>query len=163
SSETREGILKHGCTWEHPLPLPEATPQPSLEAQVADAADEIAYTNHDLDDGLRSGLLRGEELLGLALWRETRAEVAERVGSAREAGLVAQVIVGLIHRLVTDLLRATAARLAAAGVASVDAVRRTPERFVGFSPETEKLVRELRGHLGREFYQHPRVLQVSGR
>jgi dGTPase len=66
--ETREGILKHGCSWEHPVPVPELAKQPSLEAQVADAADEIAYLNHDLDDGLRSGLLTLEMLEDAPLW-----------------------------------------------------------------------------------------------
>ena len=158
--ETREGILKHGCRWEHPRPVPETTAQPSLEAQVADASDEIAYTNHDLDDGLRAGLLRREELDALPLWRDTAAEVARRIGPVRERVLVAQVIVALIDRLVSDLVRTTAARLEAAGVSSVDAVRRCPERLVGFSPGTEKAALELKAHLSREFYQHPRVLQA---
>jgi len=161
--ETREGILKHGCDWEHPLPVPETTPQPCLEAQVADVADEIAYTNHDLDDGLRSGLLRRQELDELALWRETREEVERRIGPTRERVLIAQVIVALINRLVTDLVEASAARLEAAGIATPDAVRQTPERLVAFTPAIEKLARELKGYLGREFYQHPRVLQVSAR
>jgi len=161
--ETREGILKHGCDWEHPLPVPEATPQPCLEAQVADVADEIAYTNHDLDDGLRAGLLRREDLDELALWCETREEVERRIGAVRERVLVAQVIVALINRLVTDLVEASAARLEAARIGSVDAARRAPERLVAFTPAVEKLARELKGYLGREFYQHPRVLQPIAR
>ena len=163
SYETREGILKHGCNWAHPLPVPESTPQPSLEAQVADDADEIAYTNHDLDDGLRSGLLRPEQLDALALWRETRDEVARRVGPVRERVLLAQVIVALINRLVTDLVQASAARLEALRPDSADAVRHAPERLLGFSPEIAKLAREIKGFLGREFYQHPRVLEASAR
>jgi len=163
SYETREGIVKHGCDWAHPLPLPEPCAQPCLEAQVADAADEIAYTNHDLDDGLRSGLLRREALEELALWRETREEVERRIGPVRESVLVAQVIVALINRLVTDLAAATAARLEAAGPRSVDELRRVPERLVAFSPAVEKLARELKGFLSRELYQSPRVLEACGR
>jgi len=162
-SETREGILKHGCQWEHPLPVPETTAQPSIEAQVADFADEIAYTNHDLDDGLRAGLLRREQLDAVPLWRETSAEVAERIGPVRERVLVAQIIVALINRLVTDLAQTSAARLEAAGVASVEDVRRRPERLVGFSAPTEKMALELKTLLSREFYQHPRVLRASER
>ena len=161
SYETREGILKHGCHWEHPVPVPEAMPQPGLEAQGADVADEIAYTNHDLDDGLRSGLLGLEQLEDVALWRETREQVAERLGPLPDRLLRAQVIIALINRLVTDLVESTAGHLSAAAVDSVDAVRAAPRRFVGFSPEVEKKKRELKRFLHRELYQHPRVLRVA--
>jgi dGTPase len=161
SYETREGILKHGCHWEHPVPVPEATPQPSLEAQLADVADEIAYTNHDLDDGLRSGLLGFDPLEKVALWRETRAEVAERLGAVAPRVLWAQLIVALINRLVTDLVESTAQRLAEAGVRSVDEVRRTAQRLVRFSPEIEKGKAELKRFLDQELYHHPRVIQMS--
>jgi dGTPase len=102
--ETREGILKHGCHWEHPLPVPDATLQPSLEAQVADCADTIAYTNHDLDDGLRSELLQRDDLESVALWRETRRAASRRAGTASDRVLHAQTIVALIYRLGTDLM-----------------------------------------------------------
>ncbi len=161
SYETREGILKHGCHWEHPVPVPDATPQPGLEAQAADVADEIAYSNHDLDDGLRSGLLGLEQLEDVALWRETREQVAERLGPLPDRLLRAQVIIALINRLVTDLVESTAGHLSAAAVDSVDAVRAAPRRFVGFSPEVEKKKRELKRFLHRELYQHPRVLRVA--
>jgi dGTPase len=159
--ETREGILKHGCHWEHPVPVPEATPQPCLEAQVADAADEIAYNNHDLDDGLRSGLLGLEQLEAVPLWAEAAADARRRLGSAPPRVLRAQVIVRLIDRLVTDLLEATAQRLAAAGVGSPAAVRATAGRLVRFSPELDKRTRELKRFLHQELYHHPRVLAVS--
>jgi dGTPase len=163
SYEAREGILKHGCHWEHPLPVPEATAQPALEAQVADLADEIAYTNHDLDDGLRSELLDLEQLAEVTLWREARAEVTARIGEVAPRVLRAQVIVALINRLVTDLVESTPKRVAAAAVGSVDEVRATAQRLIRFSPEIEKAKRELKCFLDRELYHHPHVVRVSER
>ena len=161
SYETREGILKHGCHWDHPVPVPAATSQPCLEAQVADVADEIAYTNHDLDDGLRSRLLDLEQLEEVALWSETRARVVERLGDASPRVLRAQLIVALINRLVTDLIESSAERLAAAQVDSPDAVRRSERRMIRLSSELEPRKRELKRFLHRDLYHHPRVLRIS--
>ncbi len=163
TSETREGILKHGCHWEHPVPVPAATAQPSLEAQVADAADEIAYTNHDLDDGLRAELLDLNMLDDVVLWGETRHQVTATLGDAPERVRRAQTIIALINRLVTDLVEVSASRLAAAGVESVEQVRATPDALVAYSPEIEKQKRELKSFLDRNLYQHPRVLEMSGK
>jgi dGTPase len=156
--ETREGILKHGCHWEHPVPVPDETAQPCLEAQVADRADEIAYTNHDLDDGLRSGLVALAALDEVPLWRETHRETRERNRDASPPVLRAQTIVALIDRLSTDLLEATAERLERADPRDVDAVRATPARFVGFRPELAKSFLELKAWLREALYYHPHVL-----
>ena len=156
--ETREGILKHGCHWEHPIPVPNETAQPCLEAQVADRADEIAYTNHDLDDGLRSGLLELAALDEVPLWRETHRETRERNPGASAAVLRAQTIVALIDRLSTDLLHATAERLERARPRDVDAVRATPARFIGLHDELAKSFLELKAWLREVLYYHPHVL-----
>jgi len=156
--ETREGILKHGCHWEHPVPVPNETAQPCLEAQVADRADEIAYTNHDLDDGLRSGLLELAALDEVPLWRETHREARERNPGASAAVLRAQTIVALIDRLSTDLLHATAERLERAAPRDVDAVRAAPARFVGLRDELAKSFLDLKGWLREVLYYHPHVL-----
>ncbi|MCZ7619100.1 MAG: deoxyguanosinetriphosphate triphosphohydrolase [Myxococcota bacterium] len=161
SVETREGILKHGCHWEHPLPVPARRAQPSLEAQVSDRADEIAYVNHDLDDGLRSGLLQAEALVDLSLWRESHGEVRARWPSAGERMLRARTIVALINRLVTDLVETTADRLEAATPADVEAVRDTPERLLGYAPSLEKRLRELKDFLFRNLYDHPHVVATT--
>jgi dGTPase len=161
--ETREGILKHGCQWEHPLPVPDATPQPSLEAQVADRADEVAYTNHDLDDGLRSGLLRVGDLDGVALWRETRRAASERLGAVSDRVLHAQTIVALIDRLVTNLIETTARRLEALGAASVDEVRGTQERIVELSPDLVERLADLKRFLFENLYHHREVLASNQR
>ena len=163
TSETREGILKHGASWEHPVPLPPETPSHSLEAQLADLADEIAYTNHDLDDGLRAGLLRLESLEGVELWREARAAVTGRLGQEAEGVLRAQTIVALLDRLATDLVQTTALRLEATSVASVAAVRALSEPCAGFSEAMGTAFYALKRHLFEHFYMHPRVCRRSGR
>jgi dGTPase len=159
--ETREGILKHGCDWAHPVAVPERGPSPSLEAQLADRADEIAYLNHDLDDGLRSGLLDAEQLGGVELWAEVHAALPRESRDAGDRIMHAQMIRMLIDRLVVDLAEATARALAATAPASPDAVRRQPESLVRYSAETGPLQRKLKEFLYDELYQHPRVLAVS--
>jgi dGTPase len=163
SWETREGILKHGCDWEHPVPVPERGPSPSLEAQVADQADEIAYLNHDLDDGLRSGLLGWEQLEAVALWAEARAALPPAAKEAGERVLRAQLIRTLLDRLVSELAQESARALAEARVASPAEVRRSVRPLVRLSAETGALQRKLKEFLYDQLYQHPRVLEVSRR
>ncbi len=159
--ETREGLLKHGCRWEHPVPVPPATPQSSLEAQIADACDEIAYTNHDLDDGLRSGLLDLERLEAVPLWRDARRGAERRAGPARERVLRAQTIVSLINALVTDLVETTASRLEKADLADADALRQSDERLLGFSEPMAAAKAELKAFLHEHLYHHPRVVRMT--
>jgi len=163
TDETREGILKHGCHWEHPVRVPELAAHPSLEAQVADAADEVAYLNHDLDDGLRSGLLALEQLSEVALWRDAYARAESRLGGASGRVLQAQTIRTLIDQLVRDLIEATAARIEGTGVGSVADVRASEIRLVGYSPALEMPKRELKRFLYDNLYFHPRVLAMSDR
>jgi dGTPase len=163
SWETREGILKHGCDWEHPVPVPERGPSPSLEAQVADHADEIAYLNHDLDDGLRSGLLGWEQLEEVGLWAEARAALPPAAKEAGERVLRAQLIRTLLDRLVSELAHESARALAEARIASPAEVRRSLRPLVRLSAETGALQRKLKEFLYDQLYQHPRVLEVSRR
>jgi dGTPase len=159
SAETREGILKHGGGWSHPVALPERGKQPSLEAQLADLADEIAYLNHDLDDGLRSGLLTDALLDHVPLWRTTRAAVITHIGAASEAVLHAQTIVALINKLVTDVITASAQRIAASGCTSADDVRAQPMALLGAGAEVAAEQAELKRFLYERLYHHPRVIE----
>ncbi len=161
TSDTREGLLKHGAGWAHPVPLPRLGRQPSLEAQVADRADEIAYTNHDLDDGLRSGLLAERQLEAAPLWDETHREVRARMPDARVRVVRAQTVRALIDRLVGDLLRASAARIDAGQPADLGAVRAHAEPLVGFSDEVGASFRELKRFLFEHLYDHPDVVAKS--
>ncbi|MDD9802667.1 MAG: deoxyguanosinetriphosphate triphosphohydrolase [Deltaproteobacteria bacterium] len=155
--ETREGLLKHGCSWPHPVEPPQRRAQPSLEAQVADFSDEIAYLNHDLDDGLRSGLLSLEQLEDVPLWARTRAEVAQRLGRAPQPVLRAQVIAALINRLVTDLVESSAAALAEARPASLAALREMPQPLLRYSAEVSQWKIGLKRFLFEALYHHPEV------
>jgi dGTPase len=157
--ETREGILKHGCRFEHPIRVPELLAQRSLEAQAADAADEIAYTNHDLDDALRSGLIDFEMLRELPLVGDLHAEVSERFAGASPAIIRAQTIVALINCLVTDLIESTQLRLVEGRISSARAVREADRKLVGFSEPTEAAKRALKRFLYDRFYNHPRVAE----
>jgi len=134
SWEVREALAKHERL--------DPTRTPLLEAQLVDVADAIAYAAHDVDDGLRAGLLTEGDLAGLTLWR--------RSGSFRR----------LIDLLVTDLVDATTARLEAEGVASVEAVRARDGYLVGFSPEVVEGKRALRRLLFERVYRHPQVMAV---
>jgi dGTPase len=161
--ETREGILKHGGNWPHPVPLPALAASPSLEAQVADHADEIAYLNHDLDDGLRSGLLGWEQLQAVTLWAEARASLGLGLGDVPERVLRAQLIRALLDRLVTDLAQESARGVEAAGAKCADDVRHCAEPLVRYSAAVAPHQRELKQFLYRHLYQHPRVAEVSQR
>jgi dGTPase len=159
--ETREGILKHGRSWAHAVPLPPKTRRSGLEAQLADIADEIAYTAHDLDDGIRSGLLAAGQLEAEPLWREIRSGARERLGDVAERVLDAQTIVALLNLLATDLIEATSARVESAGVQSADDVRGAGTRLVGLSKRTERRFRALKRFVRENLYEHPQVVGAS--
>ena len=161
SEESREGILKHGCSWTHPIPLPELLPSRSAESQVADAADEIAYMNHDLDDALRAGVVRFEMLESLPLVGEVLARVAEDHPGASEAVRRARSIVALIDWLVSDLVQSTGRRLVEAGLDSPLAIRASEAPTVAYSQEVDGARRALKHFLFERFYNHPRVARMA--
>ncbi len=161
--ETREGILKHGCQWSHPVPLPALGAQPSLEAQVANSADEIAYMSHDMDDALRYGGLELDGLGELPLVRDLMQRVRQLGAGARDRIRRARLVAMLIDALTTDLIEASADRLAAGEVGSPEAVRSAAEPWLGYSPEVDRRKGELKRFLYDNFYNHPEVLTKTRR
>ncbi len=160
--ETRAALLKHGAEYPkygHPVPLPALCPQPSAEAQIANLADEIAYHSHDLDDGLRAGLLRWDDLCRVDLFARALDSVREE--GVRDAELQRRrVIAAGIDLMASDLIETTDARLAEAGADSPAVVREAAEPLVAFSPEMRAQTREVARFLLRHFYRHADVLRM---
>jgi dGTPase len=165
--ETREGILKH-CSLANARKLGELGErfllgrQPSLEAQVANLADEIAYNNHDIDDGLRSGLIRIDALEDLSLFGRHRAIVLAKHPGLDGRRLIHETIRRMIDELVTDLIGETRRRLADSGIASLEAVRAAPA-LVGFTEARRSESIELKRFLFARLYRHERVSAVMDR
>ena len=168
--ETREGILKH-CARRDAERLVRDEPggvaqrfldggQPSLEAQLTNLADEIAYNAHDIDDGVRSGLLTLEQLEPLALVRRQLAAV--RRDHPRLAGrrVLFEVIRRLLSEQVHDLVDASGAALARAAPPDADAVRRS-EPLIRFSPGLREEIIELKRVLMQALYRHPQVMRTT--
>ena len=164
--ETREGILKH-CSRANARrlgPLGERFldgGQPSLEAQVANLADEIAYNNHDVDDGLRAGLLDVETLSAAAFFRERHEAVHARRPDLTGRKVVHETIRAMIDRQATDLLETSRAAIEAARPQSVDDARARSAPLIRFSAPMSGQHLELKRLLRQRLYHHYRVHRMS--
>ncbi|MBI3009555.1 MAG: deoxyguanosinetriphosphate triphosphohydrolase [Candidatus Omnitrophica bacterium] len=162
--EARESINKHRTPYDQPGMQVALDPNlaPLLESQIADVADEIAYDNHDLDDGLASGILKEADLKKIDLWREASESAGRTVLSSHEPETHRyQIIRTLINRQITDLLTATIARLKEKKIRSIEEVRHCQQRLVFFSSEMEAMRRPLKQLLWNQFYHHYRVMRMA--
>jgi dGTPase len=163
--ETREGILKH-CSVRNARELGDVGERflqkrrPSLEAQIANLADEIAYNNHDVDDGLRSGLLDLEQLSGITIVKRHVAAALKAFPGLSGRRLVHETVRRMIDTLVTDLIRASAANIQLEAPQSPDDVRQLPA-LIAFSEPIRREQLELKRFLHEHLYRHYRVARMS--
>jgi len=168
--ETREGILKH-CSKRNARALGDVgarfleRQQPGLEAQLANIADEIAYNNHDVDDGLRAGLLTEAELSEVGLFRDNYAELVDKPGRAGDRisrrEMIHETVRAMVNEVVTDLVDSSRAALLDVEPADIDAVRAAGRPMIGMSRETGERHRNLKSFLHASLYRHERVLAMT--
>jgi dGTPase len=163
--ETREGILKH-CSADNAALLGDVgerflnNRRPSLEAQVANLADEIAYNNHDVDDGLRSGLITLEQLEAVPLFATLLNEVRLIYPDLPERRLVHETVRRMINALVTDLIRQSESNINSHSPGTLEDVRYAPT-MIAHSHEMSEQQRTLKNFLRVHLYRHYRVLRMS--
>lgn len=163
--ETRAGILKH-CSPAKARELGEVAERfltdhrPSLEAQICNLADQIAYNNHDVDDGLRSGLLTLDALESVKLFAEHRTAALKEFPHLTGRRLIHETVRRMIDAQVTDLLAETRARIARLGIAILDDVAVAPP-LVAFSQAMHEMNRELKHFLHTSLYRHYQVVRMT--
>lgn len=163
--ETREGILKH-CSLKNARLLGDVgerfirRQRPGLEAQIANLADEIAYNNHDVDDGLRSGLLDMDQLATVSIFRRHMRSALKEFPKIEGRRLVHETVRRMIDTLITDLIRKSAASIREYRPLSAEAVRLLPQ-MIRFSDPIEREQNELKQFLRANLYRHYRVARMS--
>ncbi|HEY4943842.1 MAG TPA: deoxyguanosinetriphosphate triphosphohydrolase [Rhizomicrobium sp.] len=171
--ETLEGLVKHNGPLKPPLAGPiqsfdvrwplDLSRWPSLEAQVAALADDIAYVNHDIDDGLRAELFSIDDLSGAPLAGEHVKAIGARFGALELGRFIGELVRALMSMMVDDLLAETGRRIAAAKPASAEDVRAHKGALAAFSPAMVEQVAAIKRFLFAHMYRHPRVMVPIGR
>lgn len=165
SWEVREGIVKHSSAFDRLAKIKELAPQelPTLETQVVDIADEIAYDNHDLDDGITSGLLNESALEKLPLWNNINQEISRKYAKIEWEKRKYLIIRSLIDMQVTDLIQETEKRISKLKLKSYLEVKKADKKIVAFSSQMQNLRKSLRELLLENLYHHYRVIRMSNK
>lgn len=160
--EVLEGIAKHVSEYDHPtFDSMRFNGHPTIEAQLVNLADEIAYSNHDLDDGLQSGMLSFEGLSAVKIWQKTCEDVVRDHPKADPKVIKVQTIRRIIHALVADVQTETESRIQSNGIKTLDDVRRDGKNLVGFSQGMHEQFMELKRYLFKNLYRHYRVERMA--
>lgn len=162
SIEVLEGIAKHVSEYDHPtFDSINFSGYPTIEAQLVNLADEIAYSNHDLDDGLQSGMLSFDGLSAVSIWRHTFDNVQRDIPKADQKVVKIQTIRRIIHALVKDVQIETERRIQEAAITTIDDVRSKGKNLVGFSKNMQESFMELKRYLFKNLYRHYRVERMA--
>jgi len=163
--ELREGIFKHHSHYDNPE-MPSDLPiygGPSLECQVVNMADEIAYNCHDVDDGLASGIIQEEQLEDVSIWKRHIDRVRKDYPDAGDKMRRHIIVRTLINELVTDLLDQSRSNIAASNPPNVDDIRNNPKPLLEFSASMEKENQELKEFLQDYMYRHHKMVRMAER
>ncbi|MCM8800814.1 MAG: deoxyguanosinetriphosphate triphosphohydrolase [Candidatus Omnitrophica bacterium] len=163
--EVREGIVKHSSSFDRAGCVKELLPNemPTLETQIVDVADEIAYDNHDLDDGLTSGLIKESDLENIPIWNNILRNISKRYGKIDKEKRKYLIIRSLIDMQVTDLIKQTQKNLDKFKIKSYLDVKKLDKKIVSFSKEMDLLRKPLRTFLMEKLYRHYRVMRMSNK
>ena len=163
--ECREGVLKH-CSTQNARLLGDVgerflnRTQPSLEAQLANLADAIAYNNHDVDDGVRAGLISVEDLLEVRLFARLHAMVVARYPESPPRRVLYETIRRMVDHLVTDVITQSQKNIVASSVDTIQAVRQYSRPLISLSEDVLSEHQELKRFLRTRLYNHPKVREV---
>lgn len=163
--EVREGIVKHSTRFNRLNQVEELEPDkfPTLETQVVDVADEIAYDNHDLDDGITSGLIEEEKLTDVGLWQDADKELKSKYLNLDNEVRKYQIIKLLINLQISDLLTESEKKLKEFNIVSPEQARKKREKIISFSPQMLEKRAPLREFLLENLYRHYRVIRMSNK
>jgi len=159
--EVREGIAKHATQYDHPAVEGFGDAPPSLEGQVVEIADSIAYDSHDLDDALAMGIISAGDLEDLAIFQQAAADFEHTLADLSADQRIRRIAKLLIDLMVSDVISTTEGEIADAGVAGVDDVRAARRRLVHLSPDLETKADQLEAFLMARVYRHFRVARMT--
>lgn len=160
--EVRESIMKHHTVYDKPVPTEfEPEVRAALECQIVCLTDEIAFNCHDVDDGLRSGVLSEDELNEVTLWRESMEELSQRYPQLNADQRQSQGVRMMINKLVTDAISATSTKIKIRGIKTIEQVRNAGENILTFSSGASKLNTQLKMFLFNKMYRHYRMVRMA--
>lgn len=166
--ETREGILKH-CSVKNARNLGQLgerfidKTQPGLEAQLTNLADEIAYNNHDVDDGLRYGLIDVEQLQDVPLFADQHHKVLKKYPDLNPRRVIHETIRRMVNEMVVDLIETSRANIAGLGINSIDEVRAHKTVLIGYSEPMKEQTQSMKRFLRESMYHHYRVKRMTAK